>query len=782
MKKKVIPFVDLTTKEKMKRASILLILIAFLVSCVGEKEAIKSNKISSVDIVNPLMGTDSEHALSNGNTYPAIAVPWGMNFWTPQTGKMGDGWTYAYDAKKIRGIKQTHQPSPWINDYAAFSLMAVTGELKFKEDERASWFSHKAEDAKPYAYEVYLADYDVKTEVTPTERAAMFRFTFPENDNSYILLDAYNEGSDVKIIPEERKIIGYCRNNSGGVPENFHNYFVAEFDKDFEIIHTWNEDQLNEKSNRATGDHVGAVIGFKTKKGEEVHVKVASSFISKEQAQLNLSREIGNKNYKQLKKEAKQAWEKEFARIKVEGGTDDQLETFYSCLYRVLLFPRKFYEINDKNEVIHYSPYNGEILPGYMFTDNGFWDTFRAVFPFFTVMYPELNAQIMEGLVNTYKESGWLPEWASPGHRGCMIGSNSASLISDAYLKGIRGYDIETLYEAIIKNTNGYNKEITSVGRYGAEYYNKLGYVPYNVGIHENTARTLEYAYADFCVWKLAQELGRPQEEIDLFAKRAQNFKNVFDKESGLMRGKNEDGTFQSPFNPLKWGDAFTEGNSLHYTWSVFQDINGLIDLMGGKDKFISTLDGVFEMPPKFDDSYYGFTIHEIREMQIVNMGNYAHGNQPIQHMIYLYNYAGEPWKTQSRVREVMDKLYTPQADGYCGDEDNGQTSAWYVFSAMGFYPVCPGTDEYVLGSPIFDKVTLTLENGNAFTITSTNNSKENVFVNNVSLNGKSYDLNYIKHENIQNGGELNFKMSDQPNKERGSKADAYPYSMSNQK
>ncbi|WP_321307747.1 GH92 family glycosyl hydrolase [Marinifilum fragile] len=763
----------------MKRANILLILIAFLASCVGEKEAIKSNEISSVDLVNPLMGTDSEHALSNGNTYPAIAVPWGMNFWTPQTGKMGDGWTYAYDAKKIRGIKQTHQPSPWINDYAAFSFMAVTGELKFKEDERASWFSHKAEDAKPYAYEVYLADYDVKAEVSPTERAAIFRFTFPENDNSYILLDAYNEGSEVKIIPEERKIVGYCRNNSGGVPDNFHNYFVAEFDKDFEIVHTWNGDKLKSGSKAASGDHVGAVIGFKTKKGEEVHVKVASSFISKEQAQLNLSREIGNKNFNQVKEEAKHAWEKEFARIKVEGGTDDQLKTFYSCLYRVLLFPRKFYEYNEKNEIVHYSPYNGEILPGYMFTDNGFWDTFRAVFPFFTVMYPDLNAQIMEGLVNTYKESGWLPEWASPGHRGCMIGSNSASLISDAYLKGIRGYDIETLYEAIVKNTNGYNKEITSVGRYGAEYYNKLGYVPYNVGIHENTARTLEYAYADFCVWKLAQELGRPQEEIDLFAQRAQNFKNVFDKESGLMRGKNEDGTFQTPFNPLKWGDAFTEGNSLHYTWSVFQDINGLVNLMGGKEQFISTLDGVFEMPPKFDDSYYGFTIHEIREMQIVNMGNYAHGNQPIQHMIYLYNFVGQPWKSQARVREVMDKLYTPQADGYCGDEDNGQTSAWYVFSSMGFYPVCPGTDEYVFGSPLFDKVTLTLENGNTFTISSSNNSKENVFINDISLNGKQHNLNYIKHSDIQKGGELRFNMSAQPNKERGVLQESYPYSMS---
>jgi len=610
----------------------------------------------------------------------------------------------------------------------------------------------------------------------------MFRFTFPENDNSYILLDAYNEGSEVKIIPEERKIIGYCRNNSGGVPENFHNYFVAEFDKDFEIVHTWNEDQLNEKSKNANGDHVGAVIGFKTKKGEEVHVKVASSFISKAQAQLNLSREIGNKNYKQLKKEAKQAWEKEFARIKVEGGTDDQLETFYSCLYRVLLFPRKFYEINDNDEVIHYSPYNGEILPGYMFTDYGFWDTFRAVFPFFTLMYPDLNAQIMEGLANTYKESGWLPEWASPGHRGCMIGSNSASLIADSYLKGIRGYDIETLYEAIIKNTKGYNKDVTSVGRYGAEYYNELGYVPYNVGINENTARTLEYAYADFCIWKLAQELNRPQEEIDLFAKRAQNFNNVFDKESGLMRGKNKDGQFQTPFNPLKWGDAFTEGNSLHYTWSVFQDVNGLINLMGGKDKFISTLDGVFEMPPKFDDSYYGFTIHEIREMQIVNMGNYAHGNQPIQHMIYLYNYAGEPWKTQSRVREVMDNLYTSQPDGYCGDEDNRQTSAWYVFSSMGFYPVCPGTDEYVFGSPLFDKVKLTLENGKTFTISSTNNSKENVFVKDIKLNGKSFNENFIKHGDILKGGKIDFNMSKKANKKRGTSEDSYPYSMSNQK
>jgi len=762
----------------MNKIQILILALACLLST--SVHAQKNNPdVSLVDLVSPLMGTDSEHALSNGNTYPAVALPWGMNFWTPQTGKMGDGWCYAYDAKTIRGIKQTHQPSPWINDYAAFSLMAVTGELKYKEEERASWFSHKAEVSKPNYYKVYLADYDVTVELTPTERAAMFQFTFPENKDSYILLDGFFKGSEVTILPEQRKIIGYCRNNNGGVPDNFHNYFVAEFDKDFELTHTWNGDDLQKNSVEATGDHVGAIIGFKTKKGEQVHVKIASSFVSPKQAQLNLDREIGNKSFDKVLDEAKLAWNKELSRIKVEGGSDDQLKTFYSCLYRVLLFPRKFHEINVKNEVIHYSPYNGEVLPGYMFTDNGFWDTFRAVFPFFTLMYPDLNSQIMEGLANTYKESGWLPEWASPGHRGCMIGSNSASLIADSYLKGIRGYDIETLYEAILKNTESYNKDITSVGRFGAEHYNKLGYVPYNVGVNENTARTLEYAYADFCIYKLAIELGRPQAEIDLFAKRAQNFRNVFDSETGLMRGKNQDGTFQSPFNPLKWGDAFTEGNSLHYTWSVFQDVQGLIDLMGGKKKFISTLDGVFNMPPKFDASYYGFTIHEIREMQIANMGNYAHGNQPIQHMIYLYSYAGQPWKTQSHIREVMDRLYTPQPDGYCGDEDNGQTSAWYVFSAMGFYPVCPGRDEYVFGSPLFKKVTISLENGETFIINSNENSSENIFINDIKLNDKNHKLNFIKHQDILKGGVLDFEMSNKPNLKRGTKKSAYPSSMS---
>jgi len=753
----------------------LLIIVAGCSSPVSEEE------FDPVELVNPLMGTDSEFRLSTGNTYPAIALPWGMNFWTPQTRVMGNGWAYTYNDNKIIGIKQTHQPSPWINDYAAFSLMAETGTIKLKETERASWFSHKAETVKPYYYSVYLADYDVTAEVTPTERAAIFRFTFPESDSSFILLDAFNEGSMVNIIPSERKVTGYCRNNSGGVPDNFHNWFVAVFDKDFTSNYTWHRDTLNRDKLSEESSHAGAVLGFKTGRGEKINVYVASSFISPEQAELNLKRETGGKDFDQIKKEGKDAWNRELERIRVEGGTSDQQRTFYSCLYRMILFPRSFYELNEKNEVIHYSPYNGKVLPGYMFTDNGFWDTFRALFPFTTLMYPELNSRIMEGLVNAYKESGWLPEWASPGHRDCMIGSNSASLVADSYLKGIRGYDIETLYKAILKNTDSVGP-VSSVGRLGAAYYNNLGYIPYNVGINENAARTLEYAYADFCIWKLAKELNRPEEEINLFAKRAMNYKNVFDPGRKLMRGRNEDGTFQSPFSPYKWGDAFTEGNSWHYTWSVFQDIAGLAELMGGREKFAAKLDSIFEVPPVFDYSYYGLVIHEIREMQIMNMGNYAHGNQPIQHMIYLYNYAGQPWKTQYRIREVLDKLYNYTPDGYCGDEDNGQTSAWYVFSALGFYHVTPGTDEYVFGSPLFNKAILNFENDRELVIEAPGNSRQNVYVKAVNLNGRALNESYIRHDELQKGGRLLFDMSNKPDFRRAINENAYPYSMSSGK
>ena len=763
----------------MKKKSIWALALAATLMWVGKPaSAAESGAFDPVEYVNPLMGTQSTFELSTGNTYPAIARPWGMNFWTPQTGKMGDGWQYVYTANKIRGFKQTHQPSPWINDYGQFAIMPIVGKPEFDQDKRASWFSHKGEIAKAYYYKVYLAEHDIVTELTPTDRAAMFRFTFPENEHSYIVVDALDKGSYIKVIPEENKIIGYSTKNSGGVPDNFKNYFVIEFDKPFTYEATFADATLKEGAKEQSSNHVGAVIGFKTKKGEIVHAKVASSFISFDQAAINL-KELGNDNFDTLVQKGKDVWNKELGKIEVEGGNLDQYRTFYSCMYRSLLFPRKFYEIDAAGQVVHYSPYNGEVLPGYMFTDTGFWDTFRCLFPFLNLMYPSMNKEMQEGLINTYKESGFFPEWASPGHRGCMVGNNSASILVDAYMKGVKVDDLETLYKGLIHGTENVHPTVSSTGRLGHEYYNKLGYVPYDVKINENAARTLEYAYNDWCIWKIAKELGRPKKELELYARRALNYKNLYDKESKLMRGKNENGEFQSPFSPLKWGDAFTEGNSWHYSWSVFHDPQGLINLMGGKDSFVMMLDSVFAVPPLFDDSYYGGVIHEIREMTVMNMGNYAHGNQPIQHMIYLYNYAGQPWKAQYWLRQVMDRMYTPGPDGYCGDEDNGQTSAWYVFSALGFYPVAPGTTQYILGAPLFKKATLHFENGNNLVINAPNNSDKNIYIESMTFNGKNYTKNYLDHNDLFKGGVIDIVMGDKPNLERGINPEDMPYSFS---
>lgn len=756
----------------MRRKSFVFIFALFTLMA----QAVKVNVQNAVDFVLPLMGSDSDHGLSTGNTYPAIAMPWGMNFWVPQTGKMGDGWQYTYAAKKMRGLKQTHQPSPWINDYGQFSLMPTVGKPVFDEEQRASWFSHKAEKATPYYYSVYLADYDVTAELCPTERAALMAFTFPKTDSAHVVIDAFDKGSYIKILPNQRKVVGFSTRNSGGVPANFRNYFVIEFDHDFDAVLSVKNGEYKEGYEQE-GNHVGAIISFKTlQRGEKVQARVASSFISEEQAWLNIQ-ELGQADMEHLCQQGRTRWNEVLGKIEVEDEDIDHLRTFYSCLYRSVLFPRAFYEKNVAGEIVHYSPYNGKVEKGYMFTDTGFWDTFRCLFPLLNLMYPSVNEKIQDGLANTYKESGFLPEWASPGHRGCMVGNNSASVVADAYLSGLRGYDVETLWQAVVHGANAVHPEVNSTGRHGYEYYNKLGYVPYDVKINESVARTLEYAYNDWCIYQFGKALGKSQKELKTFAKRALNYEKVFDKESGLMRGRLQNGNFQSPFNPLKWGDAFTEGNAWHYTWSVFHDPKGLMRLMGGKDRFNEMLDSVFQLPPVFDDSYYGFTIHEIREMQIMNMGNYAHGNQPIQHGIYLYGYSGQPWKSQYWVRQVMDSLYAPTPDGYCGDEDNGQTSAWYVFSAMGFYPVCPGTGQYVLGTPYFKTMKLHLENGQQVSIQS---EGKGCYVDEMLLDGKFYEHNYLDMKALKQGANIVFRLSEKPNMLRGTMEADVPYSFSN--
>jgi predicted alpha-1,2-mannosidase len=735
---------------------------------------------SPADLVNPLMGTDSKPSLSNGNTYPAIARPWGMNCWMPQTGKMGSGWAYQYSADKIRGFKQTHQPSPWMNDYGQFALMPGTGKVKIDEDARASWFSHKAETARPYYYSVYLADYDLTTEITPTERAARFRFTFPRTDSAYVVIDALDKGSYLKILPAQNRIIGYTTRNSRGVPANFKNYFIIEFDHPLANPQLFNGKALATGVTELTADHVLAAVGFRTRKGEQVNARVASSFISAEQAERNLQ-ELGTDNFDAVKQQGQKAWNQALGRVEIEGGSEEQQRTFYSCLYRALLFPRKFYEMDASGQPVHYSPFNGEIRPGYLYADTGFWDTFRALFPLLNLLYPEENAKMLAGLANDYREGGWLPEWASPGYRNIMVGNNSASVVAEAYLKGGRGYDINTLYEALTHGANNAGP-MEAVGRAGVQYYNKLGYVPYDVKINESAARTLEYAYDDFAIAQLAKALGKPKKEIDLYTQRSQNYRKLFDKESGMMRGRNQNGTFQTPFNPFKWGDAFTEGNSWHYTWSVFHDVQGLVNLMGGPKPFVAKLDTLFTLPPIFDDAYYGEVIHEIREMQIANMGQYAHGNQPAQHIIYLYNYAAQPWKAQYWTRETLNRLYRPTPDGYCGDEDNGQTSAWYVFSALGFYPVCPASDQYVLGAPLFPKATLHLPGGHDVVLNAPANSAANRYINGLTINGQAYNHNWLSHAELLKGATLNFEMSAAPNKTRGTQPADAPFSASKPK
>lgn len=734
--------------------------------------------LTAVDHVNPLMGTDSKPALSNGNTYPAICVPWGMNFWTPQTGNMGSGWQYQYSADKINGFKQTHQPSPWMNDYGQFAIMPVTGKLVFRQQQRSSWFSHKTEVAKPYYYSVYLADADVVAELTPTERAARFRFTYPETDSAFVVIDAFDRGSYIRIDTAQRKIIGYSSRYSRGKLQNFRNYFVIRFNKPIRLAYTWRDSTLVKDSLELSADHTGAVIGFKTVKGEKLELQVASSFISFEQAERNLRQELPEETFETTVDKARRSWNQVLGKLRPEGGTEEQYRTFYSCLYRMVQFPQKLYEKDAAGSIVHYSPYDGKVHPGYMYGGTGFWDTFRALYPFLNLVYPSINREMQEALVNTYKEGGWLPEWSSPGYANIMIGNNSASVVADAYLKGLRGYNIDSLFAALIKGANN-EGPMDAVARRGAPYYLQYGYVPYDVNINESTARTLEYAYDDFCIYQLGKKLGRPAAELQLYANRSQNYRKLFDKEFRLMRGRNKDGSFQQPFNPFKWGDAFTEGNSWHYTWSVFHDVAGLKELMGGDKMFTAMLDSVFVLPPVFDESYYRQVIHEIREMQIVNMGQYAHGNQPIQHMIYLYNYTTAPWKSQYWSRYVMDNLYKATPDGYCGDEDNGQTSAWFVFSALGFYPVCPGTSQYVFGSPLFKKVILQLENGKQFVVSAPGNATGDIYLQSVQLNGKSWTKNWIDHSTILAGGELRFKMGKHPNKRRGITADAYPYSFS---
>jgi predicted alpha-1,2-mannosidase len=728
------------------------------------------------DYVNTLQGTNSRFELTHGNTLPAAALPFGMHMWTPQTGRNGDGWKYQYEKDTIRGFQQSHQCSSWSNDYAVFSFMPVVGELVVDEDRRATKFRHADETARPYHYRVRLAS-GVVAELAPTERGAFLRFEFPQDRDSYVVFDGYTGRCSLEIRPEEGKIVGQVRNGRS-IPRNFANHFTATFDCPIVAYGTWRRRGRNVEANDRTisGWRIGAYLQFE--RGATVNVKVASSYISATQAEMTLDRELRQfKDFGAARDAAREVWNRHLDRVVVEGGTEEQMRTFYSCLFRASLFPRFFFEYDANGKPHYFSPYDGTIHSGYMYTDTGLWDTFRAQMPLRTILWPEMHGRYMQSLLAAYRECGWLPSWSFPGEAGSMIGNHAMSLLADAWVKGIRTFEPHEALAAYQHESTNDGRRGPANGRRGWEEIERLGYLPYPE-YHEATAKTLEYAYDDFCGFQLARLSGNVNFQR-VFSQRMFNYRNVYDPTVGFMRGKNERGRWTPDFDPIEWGGPFTEGCGWHWLWSVFHDVAGLIELMGGDEAFVAKLDAVFEQPSDFKVGTYGAPIHEMREMVLADLGQYAHGNQPMQHMIYLYNYAGQPWKAQRRVRTVMDRLYKSTEDGYLGDEDEGQTSAWYVLSALGFYSVCPGTDEYVFGSPLFPKATIHQENGRPFVIEAHGNGPDNVYIQSAHLNGKQYTRNYIRHADILNGGRLDFQMGPRPDRDRGTSHEDRPFSVS---
>ena len=763
-----------------KRLFLLTIACASLSVFAGKK----TSDFDPVAYVNTLQGTNSHFGLSHGNTFPATAMPFAQHMWTPQTGKNGDGFKYLYTADKIRGFGQSHQCSPWVSDYAVYSFYPMLDGTKKRvdSDERGSSFSHQNEIAQPHYYSV-LFDNGIRTEMAPTERCVHFRFTYPKNDgkDAILYLDGYTDDCDFRVSLDERRVYGWVNNQRFvNHSENFRCYFVIQFDKPIKDCYAQpkkdNTQKENKKGTYKRPQTQGVFLHFAP--GVKLQAKAASSYISLDQAEITLNRELGaDKTLEQTKKRGHDTWQKLLSRIKVEGGTEEQLRTFYSCLFRANLFSRKFYEIDADGNPYYYSPYNGKIYDGYMFTDNGFWDTFRSQFPLTNILHPTQQGRYMNALLAAQKQCGWLPSWSFPGETGGMCGNHSISLLADAWAKGIHDFNPDSALVAYAHEAMNKGPYGGANGRGGWKEYFQLGYVPFPLS-HGSVTQPLEYCYDDWCAWQLARACGNKFYE-EIFARQMFNYKNLWDPDICFFRGRDADGSWTEPFSAIKWGGPYTEGCAWHYIWSVFHDVNGLIKLFGSRERFCQKIDSVFSVPGEVDPGWYGDKIHEMVEMEQAGMGQYAHGNQPIQHLPYLYSYAGQPWKTQYWVRQIMDRLYNSTPDGFPGDEDQGGMSSWYVLSALGLYAVTPGTNQYVIGSPIFRKATITMENGNQFVIEAQDNGPQNYYIQDGQLNGQPLTRNYITYDEINQGGRLVFRMGAEPNTSRNTDEKAAPYSVS---
>ena len=687
-------------------------------------------------LVDTRMGTDSCNELSQGNTYPGTGRPFGMHLWTPQTERDRSMWKYQWRRETICGFNLTHACSPWAHDYACIALFPQTGEEPLLSSSgRGAAFSHDNEVARPESYKVTF-DNGISTEMAPTDKCCAFRFRFPDNGQAaVIMIDLWNNAGE--IVRDGDMVRGKV------CDRQMENSFVIEFSCPFLDFHEWTE-----------GRERGAYVTFPA--GSEVEVRLGTSYLGYDQAMTNLRREIGDRKYADVRREGQKVWNETLGRIEVRGDKED-MRTFYTCLYRSCLNSRMFYELDDEGEPVYFSPHDGTVHEGYMYSDNGFWDTYRALFPLHNILFPEQQGRYMKAIMDIYDQLGWLPSWYLPKEEGGMTGNHAISLLADAWVKGIRTVDPAKVLSAYAHDITATPKPRGySDGRF-QEYW-QLGYVPYPEH-YGSTTMTVEYAYDDWCALTFAREAG-DREWTDRLEASSQYYRNVFDGNVNFMRGRDRDGGWIPDFRPGAWGGPFVEGDAWQQSFSAVHDIPGMMEMYGGKQAFSERLDSLFLAPALIDLGFYDDIWNEMVEMVMAGTGQYNHGNQPCHHIAYLYDYCGYPWKTQKHVRDIMARLYHCAPRGYPGDEDQGATSAWFVLSALGLYDVCPGNTQYAIGSPIFRKAVVHLENGKDFKVIARGNSSRNVYVRSMTLDGRPLDEPFLDHSDITGGGVLRMEMS----------------------
>jgi len=707
---------------------------------------------SPADLVNLLQGTRSTPQFSTGNTLPIAALPFGMAHWTLQS-QDKTPWMFHPEQRRIQGLRCTHQLSPWLGDYGQATFLPFRGKPRAAAADRASSYQVETARLRPYSLELFLLRYRTRVELVPTARCCVLLADFetePEEpfwaeEPRGLIVDIPQTATEVQQQPAQRRIRFTSTATSGGTPENFATYYVLEFSEPYATCDV-----------ERSGENRIAVVGFKGI--ASLQVKIATSFISFEQAELNLAREIGERKFVELRESAKAEWNTHLRRIEIAGATLEQRQIFYSCLYRTLLFPRTWHEPDAAGGVHHFSAFNGKVEPGVMYADHGYWDVYRAWYPLMSILFPERLGEILQAWVNAYKEGGWLPQFPSPGYRACMTGSLIDAVFGDAAVKSVGGFDLATAYEGLKKHATMPGDPSKGYGRVGVEEYLKLHYVPADL-IEQSAAETVDAAFGDFCIAQVARMLGR-DDDARMFMKRSGNWRNIFDERVRFPRGKNSDGSWLTPFDPFTWGSPYVEGSAWQHRWDAPQDIPGMIAAMGGPEASAAALEKMLTLEPIFNVGVYGAEIHEMSEMAAVGFGQYAQSNQPVHHLLYLFAHAGRPDRTQFWARRVMQELYTK--DSFPGDEDTGSMAAWYVLSALGVYPACPGKAEYTLGSPLFPRATLHLAQGKTLVIEAEGNGPSTVFVQGTMLDGEIVHGPTVTHDELMRGGTLHRKMISQ--------------------